>query len=145
MKTILEKESSQFSQSEDEKVDIELTEETSIVGLLNNHFKYAKTLVEGIKWREYAKTMVNDVVESKIIQAQRKGNASYHKFAPELATFGYFIKINKEIYYIGFDYNCKVECNFSEMATFFNQIKIESDIENQEFLDMLTTEEHSKK
>lgn len=118
------------------------------MGLLGHYHEYYPTLFDGIIFRDMVNSRKNEVVESKIVEYSRKGNAAFHSFEPELPTWAYFLDIDGKVFYIGFDYNCKVECQISEMANFIDQIKLEVDIQNQDYLSELSdqsTSSHNKK
>jgi hypothetical protein len=44
--------------------------------------------------------------------------------------------LDDTIFYIGFDYNCKVECDLVELTAFFNSLKLDEEPEIRESLEL---------
>ena len=95
------------------------------MGLMDNYFKDYQRLKAGANSSWLMDKFSDTMSESEIRKIQRQVATAYHDFDPNSPTFGYFLSINYEILFIGFDYNIKLGISPPELSDFFEEISRE--------------------
>lgn len=97
---------------------------------MDNYFKEYAKLKSGLKSQQVLNSFRDNLSESETRKIQQKIGSSFHAFDPDCPTFGYFVAIKQELYYIGFDYNIKVGVAPLALTRFFEEISRDKSMEN---------------
>ena len=123
------------AQSPDDNQDviINVDENTSILGLLNHYNEHFIKLEQGIYYRDTVADKSNPILASEAADLTRKEQKALHDFEAELPTFAYFLNINGQVYYVGFDYNRKVFCDQTQFCELLSKISIDKNDNESKF------------